>query len=48
VVEAKHSRNKSAIQKCVDQKFKIDGGFALVLKISVLYLISKGIMFFSI
>jgi hypothetical protein len=45
VAEVKHSRSKSEIQKDVDQKFKVDRGFALGLPNSVLNPISEGIMF---
>jgi hypothetical protein len=47
VAEAEHPRSKSEIQKYVDQKYKVDGGSALGLPISVLNLISEWIMFFS-
>jgi hypothetical protein len=47
VAEAKHSRSKSEIRKCVDQKVKVDRGFALGLPISVLSLTSERIMFFK-
>jgi hypothetical protein len=47
VAEAKRLRNKNEIRKYVDHKFKVDGGFALERPISVLNVISEGIMFFS-
>jgi small-conductance mechanosensitive channel len=47
VAEVKHSRSKSEIQKDVDQKFKVDGRFALGLLNSVLNPISEGIMFLN-
>jgi hypothetical protein len=40
VAEAKHSRSKSEIQKYANQKFKVNGGFALGVPISVLNLSS--------
>jgi hypothetical protein len=42
-----HSRSKSEIQKYVDQSFKVDEGLALGLPISVVNVISKGIMSFN-
>jgi hypothetical protein len=45
--EAKHSKSKNKVQKNVDHKFKFDAGFALGLPISVLNLISEGIMSFN-
>jgi hypothetical protein len=45
--EAKHSRSKSEIQKYVDQNFKAEGGFVLGPPISLLNLISEGIISFS-
>jgi hypothetical protein len=41
-----HSKGNSEIQKDVDHNFKVDGGFALGLPISVLNLTSEGIRFF--
>jgi hypothetical protein len=47
VALARKPRGKSEIQKDVDQKFKVAGGFALGLSISVINLISDGVTSFS-
>jgi hypothetical protein len=45
MAETKHLRSKSEVQKYVHQNFKVDRGFTVELPISVLNLISEGIIF---